>query len=74
MGALKHWLGAGVGAPGRWPGVGLCLGWTFQDAGGWLVEVVDEDPAWGWVSPGGQFCEKIYGIVVLSGTWCSSIP
>ena len=31
------------------------------------MEVVDEDPTWGWVSPGGQFCEKIDSIVVLSG-------
>ena len=31
------------------------------------MEVVDEDPAWGRVSPGGQFCEKIGSIVVLSG-------
>ena len=31
------------------------------------MEVVDEDPAWGWVSPGGQFSEKIGGIIVLLG-------
>ena len=31
------------------------------------MEVVDEDPAWGRVSPSGQFCKKIGGIVVLSG-------
>jgi len=51
------------------PGIGLASGcvWveTFQDAGGWLVEVVDEEPTWGRVSPGGQFCEKIGGIIVL---------
>ena len=35
--------------------------------GGWLVEIVDEDPARGRIPPGGQFCEKISGIVVLSG-------
>ena len=35
--------------------------------GGWLVEVIDEDPAWRWIPPGGQFCEKISGIIVLSG-------
>ena len=31
------------------------------------MDVTDEDPAWGWISPGGQFCKKIGGIVVLSG-------
>ena len=31
------------------------------------MEVIDEDPTWGRVSPGGQFREKIDGIVVLSG-------
>ena len=31
------------------------------------MDVVDEDPAWGWILPGGQFCKKIGGIVVLSG-------
>ena len=30
------------------------------------MEVIDEDPAWGRVSPDNQFCEKIGGIVVLS--------
>ena len=35
--------------------------------GGWLVDIVDEDPTWRWISPGGQFCKKIDGIVVLSG-------
>ena len=30
------------------------------------MEIVDEDPARGWILPGGQFCEKIGGIVVLS--------
>ena len=30
------------------------------------MEIVDEDPAWRWIPPGGQFCEKIDGIVVLS--------
>ena len=74
MGAPERWLGAGVGAPGHWPGVRLCLGWTFQDAGGWPVEVVDEDPAWGRVSPGGQFCEKIGIIVVLSGDMVQPDP
>ena len=34
---------------------------------GWLMEVIDEDLAWGWVSPRGQFCKKIDGIVVLLG-------
>ena len=29
--------------------------------------VIDEDPAWRWIPPGGQFCEKISGIVVLLG-------
>ena len=31
------------------------------------MEIVDEDPAWGWIPPGGQFCKKIGGITVLSG-------
>ena len=31
------------------------------------MEIVDEDPARGWIPPGGQFCEKIGSIVVLSG-------
>jgi len=31
------------------------------------MDVVDEDPAWGWILPGGQFCKKIGDIVVLSG-------
>ena len=31
------------------------------------MEVVDEDPARRRILPGGQFCEKIGGIVVLSG-------
>ena len=28
------------------------------------MDVVDEDPAWGRIPPGGQFCEEIGGIVV----------
>ena len=35
--------------------------------GRWLMEIVDEDPARRRIPPGGQFCEKIGGIVVLSG-------
>ena len=31
------------------------------------MEVVDEDPAWRQIPLGGQFCEKIGGIVLLSG-------
>ena len=31
------------------------------------MEIVDEDPARRWISPGDQFCEKISDIVVLSG-------
>ena len=31
------------------------------------MEIVDEDPAQRWILLGGQFCEKISGIVVLSG-------
>ena len=31
------------------------------------MEIIDEDPTRGWIPPGGQFCEKIGGIVVLSG-------
>ena len=39
---------------------------TFQDVGGWLVEIVDEDPARGWISFGGQICKEISSIVVPS--------
>ena len=31
------------------------------------MEIIDEDPARGRIPPGGQFCKKIGGIVVLSG-------
>ena len=31
------------------------------------MEIVDEDPAQRRIPPGGQFCEKIGDIVVLSG-------
>ena len=31
------------------------------------MEVIDEDPARRWIPPGGQFCEKIGGIIVLLG-------
>ena len=31
------------------------------------MDIIDEDPAWGWIPPGSQFCKKIGGIVVLSG-------
>ena len=31
------------------------------------MDVVDEDPAWGWIPPGGQLCKKVGGIVVLLG-------
>ena len=27
------------------------------------MDVVDEDPAWGWIPPSGQFREEIGGIV-----------
>ena len=37
----------------------MFLDWTFQDAGGRLMEIVDEDPARRWIQLG--------GIVVLSG-------
>ena len=59
--------GTRVGALGRRVGVGVCLDRTFQDEGGQLVEIVDEDPAQRWLPPGGQFCDKIGGIVVLLG-------
>ena len=45
----------------------VCLDRTFQDADRRFVEVVDEDPARRWISPGGQFGEEISGIIVLSG-------
>ena len=44
----------------------MCLGRTSQDADGRLMDIVDEDPAWGWILPGGQFCKEIDGIVVPS--------
>ena len=59
-------VGIGVGSFERWLAVGVCLGWSFQDAGGWLVDVVDEDPARGWILSGGQFCKDIDGIIVPS--------
>ena len=31
------------------------------------MKVVDEDPVWRQNPPGSQFCEKIGGIIVLSG-------
>ena len=31
------------------------------------MEIVDEDPVWGRIPPGGHFCEKIGGGVVLLG-------
>ena len=45
----------------------MCLNRTFQDEGGWLVEIVDEDPARRRMPPSSQLCEEIGGIVVLSG-------
>ena len=30
------------------------------------MDVVDEDPARGWIPPGGQFCKKIGSVVVPS--------
>ena len=78
VGGRRHHGGTGVGAPERWfgigvrafeqrVGIGVCLHRTFQDAGERLVEVVDEDPAQRWIPPGGQFCEKIDSIIILSG-------
>ena len=64
--ASEHWLGDGVRAPRHWLGIRVCLDQTFQDAGGWLVEIIDEDPARRQIPPSGQFGEKIGGIVVLS--------
>ena len=66
VGAPECQLGVGVEALGRWLGIRVCLDQTFQDAGGWLMKVVDEDPIQRWNPPGSQFCEKISGIVVLS--------
>ena len=31
------------------------------------MEIIDEDLARRWISPSGQFCEKIGGIIVLLG-------
>ena len=31
------------------------------------MEIVDKDTAQRWIPHGGQFCEKIGGIIVLSG-------
>ena len=44
----------------------MCPGQTFQYAGGLLVDVVDADPAWGWIPPSGQFREEISSIIVPS--------
>ena len=44
----------------------MYLDWTFQDAGGQLMEIVDEDPAWRQIPLGGQFCKKIDGIIIPS--------
>ena len=52
----------------------MCLDWTFQDVDGWFMDVVDEDPGWGWIPPGGQFCKKIGGIVVLLGDVMQLVP
>ena len=30
------------------------------------MDVVDEDPTWGWIPPGGQFYKVIGGIIVPS--------
>ena len=30
------------------------------------MDIIDEDPARGWIPPGGQFCEEIGGIIVPS--------
>ena len=60
-------MGTEVGAPECQVGVGVCLDWTFKDVGKWLVKVIDEDPIRRWNPPGSQFCEKIGGIIVLSG-------
>ena len=30
------------------------------------MDVVDEDPAWGWIPPGGQFRKEIGGIIIPS--------
>ena len=30
------------------------------------MEIIDEDPARGWIPPSGQFCKKIGDIIVLS--------
>ena len=45
--------GTKVGAPECQVGIGMCLDRTFQDVGGRLVEVIDEDPAWRRILPGG---------------------
>ena len=60
-------LGAGLALGSEPPSIRVCLDQTFQDAGGRLMDVVDEDPAWIWIPPGGQFCKRISGIVVLLG-------
>ena len=31
------------------------------------MEIIDEDPTRRWITPGGQFSEKIGGIIVLLG-------
>jgi len=66
FGGRRRHGGTEVGAPKCQVGIGVCLDQTFQDAGGWLAEVVDEDPVQRQDPPGSQFCEKIGGVIVLS--------
>ena len=53
--------------PERQIGVVVCLDRILQNVGRRLMEIVDEDPIWRRNPPGSQFCEKIDGIIVLSG-------
>ena len=71
VGAPEHLVGVGARREVRTPecqiGVGVCVDRILQNSGRRLVEIIDEDPIWRRNPPGCQFCEKIGGIVVLSG-------
>ena len=67
IGGRRHHGGTGVEAPERRVCIRVCLDRTFQDVGRWFVKVIDVDRVRRWNPPGSQFCEKIGGIVVLSG-------
>ena len=68
IGGRHHHRGTKVGAPERQVGIRVCLDQTFQDAGGWLMKVIDEDPIWRRNWPGSQICEKLAASLSIRGT------